>query len=181
MRELMEKLKESRRIFDISRIKAEIREIDIRYVFIGAGTTLFCGAISAILSGGFTIYDFWVLPKFAPPRFVFPIVWTILYILIGGCAGAVLSNCEKYKEADKYKGILLFTIMLIFNLVWSPLFFGAGSFFIAYLDLIITALLTVFVICYFTNIYIITALPMFFYFVWLLFAGYLNFTIIILN
>ncbi len=162
-------------------VKRELREINWKCVLVGAGITLLCGVISALLSGGFRMYEYLVMPKLAPPRAVFPIAWSILYILIGGSAGAVWCAKDRYKETAKYKGLLAYTIMLVFNVIWSPLFFRAGAFFLAFLDIVIMIALTFLIIRCFRQVWKVTVYPMGLYLVWLFFAAYLNFTILLLN
>ena len=51
-----------------------------------AAITLGLGVLSALITGSYSIYDNFVKPALAPPAIVFPIVWTILYILIVAAA-----------------------------------------------------------------------------------------------
>ena len=76
-------------------IRAELCRIDFRCVIAGAVIVLACGVLSALAAGSTVAYYELVKPRFAPPRFVFPIVWTILYLLIGGAAGAVACVKER--------------------------------------------------------------------------------------
>ena len=164
-----------------STIRSELCSINGRCVIIGALTVLFCGILSAFAGGSTESYRELELPAFAPPAFIFPIVWTVLYLLIGGAAGAVARSCERASEAEKYKGLLFFVIMMIFNFIWSPLFFGAGAYFAAFVTILMMIILTFFIICYFGRIYKIAAAAMTLYLLWLFFAAYLNLAIIILN
>ncbi len=165
----------------LSGIREEFCRMDIRYVIAGAVIVLVCGFLSALAGGSTSIYRELELPNFAPPAIVFPIVWTVLYILIGGAAGAVAGVKERSLENDKYKGLLFFIIMIIFNFVWSPLFFGAEAFFAAFVTIIMMIILTFFVILFFSRIFKTAAAVMILYLAWLLFAAYLNLAIIILN
>mgnify|MGYP003298860020 CR=1 FL=1 len=54
-----------------------------RTYIIYAAITLGLGILSAIITGGYDIYDSFVKPALAPPAIVFPIVWTVLFILMG--------------------------------------------------------------------------------------------------
>lgn len=164
-----------------ARIRSELSRINIKCVLIGAGATLFIGFLSAILGGSTMVYRLLNKPLGSPPSFVFPIVWTILYLLIGGAAGAVLCVRERAYDCDKFKGLFFFAIMLVFNFIWSPLFFGAGAFFAAFIAILMMIVLTVFIICAFSRIYLVSAAAMLLYLVWLLFAAYLNLGIILLN
>ena len=69
------------------RIRAELCRIDIRCVIAGAVIVMLSGFLSALAGGSADAYGELELPAGAPPGFVFVIVWTVLYILIGGAAG----------------------------------------------------------------------------------------------
>lgn len=162
-------------------IHSELCRIDLRCVIAGAVIILLCGILSALAGGSPACYRELVRPRCAPPPFVFIIVWTALYILIGGAAGAIACSRDRALEGDKYRGLLFFVIMMVFNFIWSPLFFGAGAFFAAFAAIIMMIVLTFFIICFFRRIFKLAAVVMAVYLAWLLFAAYLNFAIIILN
>ncbi len=162
-------------------VRSELSRINFRCVIIGAVIILICGAISALIAGPTTLYRELERPPFSPPAFIFPIVWTILYALIGGAAGAVACVCDRACEADKYKGLLFFVIMMVFNFIWSPLFFGAGAYFAAFCAIIMMIILTFFTVIFFSRIYKVAAAVMVIYLAWLFYAAYLNLGIIILN
>ena len=162
-------------------IRAEFSSINLRCVIIGALIVLFCGILSAFTGGSTASYRELELPGFAPPAFIFPIVWTVLYILIGGAAGAIACSCERAREADKYRGLLFFVIMMVFNFIWSPLFFGSGAYFAAFVAILMMIVLTFFIIGYFARIYKVAAAVMVLYLLWIIFAAYLNLAVIILN
>lgn len=165
----------------LSAIRSELSRMDARFVVAGAVIVLISGVLSAIAAGGTSLYGEIELPSAAPPAIVFPIVWTVLYILIGGSAGAVAGVKDRCVEADKYKGLLFFVIMMVFNFVWSPLFFGARAFTAAFAAVFMMIILTFFIIVFFSRIFRITAFIMGIYLAWLLFAAYLNLAVIILN
>lgn len=162
-------------------LRCEFSRFNWKCVIIGAVIILLCGFLSAFVTGSMLSYRELVKPPLAPPAIVFPIVWTVLYALIGGSAGAVACTCDRANEADKYKGLLFFVIMMVFNFIWSPLFFGAEAYFAALCAIIVMIVLTVFIIIFFGRIYKTTAIAMSIYLLWLLFAAYLNLAIIILN
>ena len=165
----------------LSEIQSELCRMDKRFVIAGAVIVLVCGFLSALAGGSTAVYRELELPGFAPSAIVFPIVWTVLYLLIGGAAGAIAGVKDRSLQSDKYKGLLFFVIMIIFNFVWSPLFFGAGAYFAAFVAVIMMIILTGFIILFFSRIFKITAWVMTLYLVWLLFAAYLNLAVIILN
>lgn len=162
-------------------IRSELARIDFRCVIAGAVIILLCGFLSALAGGSAAYYRELERPRWAPPAFLFPIVWTVLYILIGGAAGAITCVRDRSLESEKLKGLLFFVIMMVFNFIWSPLFFAARAFFAAFVAIVMMIILTFFIICFFGRIYKVTAAVMVLYLAWLFFAAYLNLAIIILN
>ena len=166
-------------------IRVELCRIDLKCVIIGAVIILLCGFLSAFVgcpADGFgTFFRCLERPRFTPPAFLFPIIWTLLYILIGAAAGAVACARERSLEADKFKGLLFFILMMVFNFVWTPLFFGAGAFFAAFCAIIMMLILSFFAACFFFRIFVLSGAAMVIYILWLLFAAYLNLGVIILN
>lgn len=162
-------------------VRAELARMNFRCVIAGAVIILLCGFLSSLAAGPTSLYGEIELPKWAPPAFLFPIVWTVLYLLIGGAAGAVACVCDRSLESDKLKGLLFFVIMMVFNFIWSPLFFGAQAFFAAFAAIVMMIILTFFIICFFGRIYKVAAAVMVLYLAWLFFAAYLNLAVIILN
>ena len=137
-------------------LRCELSRFNWKCVIAGAVIILLCGFLSAFVTGSMLSYRELVKPPFSPPAIVFPIVWSVLYVLIGGSAGAVACVCDRSHEADKYKGLLFFVIMMVFNFIWSPLFFGAEAYFAALCAIIVMIILTFFIIISFYRIYKIT-------------------------
>lgn len=168
----------------ITRIRSELSRINPICAGVGAGVVLLLGFISAMISRNWSFGLFYRLfekPPGSPPAFVFPIVWTFLYLLIGAAAGAVVCVNERALAADKWRGLLFFGIMLVFNLIWSPLFFGAGAFFAAFLAIIVMIVATLCVISAFRRIFFVSTAAMTVYLIWLIYAAYLNIGVIALN
>lgn len=117
-------------------------------------------------------------PAFTPPGWVFPVAWTILYILIGFALAIVLSARG---APARVLGAALFAAQFALNLAWTPLFFGAHRVEAALLVIVAIfalALLTTFV---FVRIRTSAALLMLPYLAWLAFAAVLNWQIVQLN
>ncbi len=164
-----------------NKIRSEICSLDFKIVIASAVVCLLLGVVSAFIAGGFELYGSLCLPASAPPSFVFPIIWSILYLLIGGASGIVISSCDKCVSVSKSRGLLYFIVMFALNFIWAPLFFGAELFFVAFVVVCAMIVLTFFVILCYSNISFISAFIMFVYWLWLLFAAYLNLAIIFLN
>lgn len=138
------------------------------------------GALSALLtSGNMDIYQELKTPPLSPPSILFPIVWTILYILMGVSCAMVW----KYRKTDKNaeKALYYYAASLVFNFVWSILFFNQRLFTPAFIWLLMLLYLIIrTVICY-SKVYKPAAYLQIPYIFWVAFAGYLNLGIRILN
>ena len=110
-------------------------------------------------------------PPLSPPALLFPVVWTVLYALMGISAARVSLQPA---SAARSKGLLLFLIQLIVNFFWSPIFFNAQAFGFAFLWIILlwTLVLQMILTLYKTDptaAYL--QIP---YLLWLTFAAYLS-------
>lgn len=135
------------------------------------------GSMSALFSGNMSSYSILDKPAFSPPGFIFPIVWTILYILMGISSYIVYSS----NSPNKPKALLFYGIQLFFNFCWSIIFFGLDLYLFAFIWLIALIFIIIIMIRQF---YIVSPLAAYLqipYLIWCIFAAYLNFSIFILN
>ena len=115
-------------------------------------------------------------PFLAPPSIAFPIVWTILYILMGISYGILKSKKLTSKEID-----VIYYLQLGFNAIWSIFFFSLKWRLFAFLWIIILAILIIIMIKKFYEKDKLAGLLQIPYLIWVLFASYLNISIYILN
>lgn len=116
-------------------------------------------------------------PLFSPPSFLFPVVWTILYILMSLAAARVyVLEGKRFTTPVK-----LYAVQLFFNMVWSILFFGFGAYLAAFIWLVILWVLVLLMIMTFYPVCKGCAFSQIPYLMWLSFAAYLNFGIYYLN
>lgn len=138
------------------------------------GLTFFIPGIIAILTrDSYKLYYALVRPKFAPPSFIFPIVWNIIYLLIS--IGVIL---VKNNDEDNIK---IYFIQLLLNALWSPIFFVLKNYLLALFELLILLLVVIYMSYKFykdnkKTIYF--NLP---YILWLLYALYLNYYVFLYN
>lgn len=112
-------------------------------------------------------------PPFAPPGWAFPVVWTILFVLMGIAAYLVyVSGSEKSAAA-----LRIYAVQLLFNLGWSVIFFRWNAYLPAFLWLLILWYLVYTMIRHFGEINALAGKLLIPYFVWLTFAAYLNLSI----
>ena len=117
-------------------------------------------------------------PPLSPPAILFPIVWTILYALMGiGAARIRLTP----PSPERSRGINLFISQLIVNFIWSPIFFNARAYGFAFLWLLILWALVLWMILTWRRIDAPAAKMQLPYLLWLTFAGYLNYGVWYLN
>lgn len=112
-----------------------------------------------------------------PPDWVFPVVWVILFFLMGISATLVYESHCKYK---KY-GLLIYGVQLVFNFLWSMFFFLGEQFVLSFGWLTILILMVVGMILLFYKCNKIAGYLQIPYLVWLCFAMYLNYIVVILN
>ena len=112
-------------------------------------------------------------PPLAPPGWVFPVVWTVLFLLMGLSAFLIWTS----DAPDKKGALKLYLVQLFFNLGWSVIFFRFGAYLPAFLWLIILWFLVFMVVKRFGDIDELAGKLMVPYLVWLTFAAYLNLSI----
>lgn len=153
-----------------------MKQKNIEALIIAILLPLAVGAISSLLSGTMTNMNF-NQPSFAPPPSLFPIVWTILYILMG------ISSYLIYVSDSPLKSMALgvYGVQLFFNFFWSILFFRFSLYGFAFLWLLALIGLIVIMIYLFSKIRPIAAYLQIPYLLWCLFAAYLNYVIYALN
>ena len=138
------------------------------------------GLIAGILTAdGTALYaQTAIKPPLTPPGWVFPVVWTVLYALMGfGSARISLEDGCPYRK----QGLNLFVAQLIVNFFWPLLFFNAMAFGFALLWLILLWILVAVMILVFNRCDKLAALLQLPYFLWLSFALYLNWGVWRLN
>ena len=136
------------------------------------------GLLSGILSmGGIKAFNTLNKPFLSPPGFLFPIVWTILYVLMG------ISSYLIYNESEINSSCCLkiYAINLFINFLWSPIFFGLGLRLFALIWIILLDLVVAYMIYCFYKVNKKAAYLQIPYLVWCLFATYLNLAFYLLN
>lgn len=118
-------------------------------------------------------------PLLSPPGWVFPVVWTILYILMGIASYLVLTSDSSAEEIDS--ALTAYGIQLALNFVWPLLFFRLHMYLVSFLWLVHLWLMVFLTIKLFNGISATAAKLMVPYLLWVTFAGYLNAFIYLLN
>lgn len=136
------------------------------------------GLLASFLSGNIKEkYSALIQPPFSPPALVFPIVWFIIYILMGFSAYFVFSDW-KYKKGDSF---FYYSSQLAINFLWPIFFFGLE---LRFFSIFWSLLLTVFIVLNIISFYKVRKISGFLlipYLIWSVFALYLTFGTWILN
>ena len=117
-------------------------------------------------------------PPLSPPGIVFPIVWTILFALMGIGVARIYSSPA---SGERTRSLRLFFAQLFFNFFWSIIFFKFQAFGFAFLWIIALWVLIFLMILSFRKIDPISAWLQIPYLLWVTFAAYLNFGVWLLN
>ena len=138
------------------------------------------GGLSALLTRG-SMKAFGELnqPPLSPPAWLFPVVWTILYLVMGYSLYLVLTSRSGSDTIGR--AVTLFGIQLFFNFFWSIFFFNFKLYFFSFGWLLVLWAMIFFMILAFYKASKTAALINLPYLVWVSFAGYLNLGIAILN
>lgn len=119
-----------------------------------------------------------IKPFFMPPGWLFPVVWTILYILMG--ISAYLIETSNGIKNTRFS-LILYYLQLFFNLIWPFIFFGGEMYLFAFIWIIILWILIIATTLEFYKINKTAAFLMIPYIIWVTFAAVLNFSIYLLN
>ena len=138
------------------------------------------GLIAALLTrNSMDIYGRINTPPLSPPSVLFPIVWTILYILMG--ISLYIFRGTSVPDEVKRKGHVYFGLQLLFNFLWSIAFFNLSLYTFAAIWLVALIVLIVLNILQFKKADNLSAYLLIPYLIWCCFALYLNIGIAILN
>ena len=148
--------------------------------FIGfSAIALAVGGLAALLTGG-GMRDFALLnqPPLSPPAWLFPVVWTILYVLMGVGMALVWNRTRGQERRSATRA---WALQLAVNFLWPILFFGLEVRLVAFFWLLLLLVLVVRMTRIFRRNSALAALLQIPYLVWLVFAGYLNFAVWLIN
>ena len=135
------------------------------------------GGLSALLTkDSIEKFDSLSKPALSPPGWLFPVVWTVLFVLMGLACYLVVTSGRSNRVT-----LTLYGVQLFFNLLWSLIFFRAEAYPAAFVWLVLLWLLISATTVLFYRISKPAGLLMLPYLLWVTFAGYLNLSIYLLN
>ncbi len=148
----------------------KIKWTDLAIFIVG---TELIGALSALISGGGKdFYETVTQPPLSPPGVVFPIVWAILYALMGYSAYLVYS-ADEYLGDERRRGLGIYAVQLVVNFMWSIVFFRMRLFAAATAIAALLAVLVFFMIKNFRRVNETAGNINIPYLLWSIFATYL--------
>ncbi|MBE5767645.1 MAG: tryptophan-rich sensory protein [Clostridiales bacterium] len=155
-------------------------KIDKKLLIVCLVVPLAVGGIAALLTGGgMDTFETLSKPPLSPPGWLFPVVWTILYILMGVASYLVLTSGAA--RTDISRAILFYALQLALNFFWPILFFSFSAYLFAFIWLIALWILILIALILFYRISMAAGGLMIPYLLWVTFAGYLNLGIYLLN
>ena len=141
---------------------------------------LLVGGLSAFLTrDSMRVFTELNRPPLSPPGWLFPIVWTILYILMGVSSYLIIQSGAEEEAVNS--ALSVYVYQLIVNFLWSTFFFNFGWYLFSFIWLVLLWALVLIMIVKFYNISRLAGILQIPYLIWVTFAGYLNLGIWLLN
>ena len=149
-------------------------------LIIAVAIPLAVGILSALLTReNMVMFEVLRKPPLSPPGWLFPVVWTILYVLMGLASWLVYTG--EGNRLEKEKALQPYGAQLIVNFFWSIIFFNWGMYLLAFVWLLLLWVLIVITAVRFYRLRPAAGYLMVPYILWVTFAGYLNYGIWKLN
>ena len=140
---------------------------------------LLTGGFSALITmGSMESFESINKPPLSPPAWLFPVVWTILFVLMGIASYIVWEQSTGFIRRN---ALTVYFVQLFFIFCWSVIFFSFEAYLFAFVWLVILWILILATTILFYQISKPAGYLMLPYLLWVTFAGYLNFMIYILN
>ena len=143
--------------------------------------SLLVGLLAALLTkDNMDIYEKLNTPPLSPPSILFPIVWTVLYVLMGISAANIYGY--RFSEPEPVRrGLTFYAASLVLNFGWSIIFFNTGAYIFAFIWLLALLYSIIRTALEYKKLSLFSAILQIPYILWVAFAGYLNLGIAILN
>lgn len=154
-------------------------KINWKPLLIALAIPLAVGGLATLLSGGMADYKALEQPPLSPPGWVFPVVWTVLYLLMGYASYRVYT--AGMSPALTKKALRFYAAQLALNFLWPIVFFGFEWYLAAFVILVALWVLILLTLRLFTAIDETAGDLLIPYLLWVTFAGYLNLGVYLLN
>jgi len=156
-------------------------KIQWKTLLIALAVPLLTGGLSAFFTRD-SMMNFALLnkPPLSPPGWLFPVVWTLLYTLMG-LASYLVFTSDTASDTQIRQALTSYGLQLFFNFFWSILFFNLKSYYFSFIWLCILLFFILLTAWQFYKINKWAGILMVPYILWVTFAGYLNLAIALLN
>lgn len=151
------------------------KTINLKKLLVFIGGTFLAAGISALL--GMPSFDGLIKPPLAPPQWVFPVVWSILYLLMGYAAYRIAVS----RSSDRTDALASYWLQLGVNALWTFFFFRLEWRLFAFFWLLLLIVLVVRTIMKFQAIDVVAERLLYPYLAWCGFAAYLNLAFYLVN
>ena len=151
----------------------------MKKIWLFLGFPLAVGGLATLLAGGMGSYKSFAQPPLSPPGWVFPVVWTLLYLAMGYSSWRVYTKEENDRQRRLSLGLYL--VQLFFNFIWPIIFFRFEAFLVAFGVLIALWIGIVATMWQFYKSDERAGDLLIPYLLWVTFAGYLNLGVYLLN
>ena len=155
------------------------KKINYKMLILYIVFALVAGGIGALLGGNMNDFQNVNKPSFSPPAILFPIVWTILYVLMGISSYLVCANNTDPKF--KKRACTAYILQLVVNVLWSLFFFRFEWYLFSFVWIILLIALVIYMIIKFYKIKPIAGYLQIPYLLWITFASVLTYSIYMLN
>jgi len=149
----------------------------LKLITVSIAFPLLFGFLGSLLGDSKSGYEMLIQPTFAPPAFIFPIVWTILYILMGISSYIIYTS----DSTNKNNALIIYVSQLVLNSLWTLFFFRFELLLFSFWWILLIIAFVVLMIYNFYKIKPIAAYLQIPYLLWLIFAAILNYSIYLLN
>ena len=144
---------------------------------VSVAIALAVGGLSALINAGKMTDPELLQPPLSPPAWLFPVVWTILFTLMGISAARVYLS----EHAGKSDALFLYATQLVVNFLWTVFYFSFGALALSFVWLVFLIALVLLMIVRFERAAPGAGKLQIPYLIWLCFAAYLNFATWMLN
>ena len=155
-------------------------KFNLKLFIVFLGLPLFVGGLAGLITNNsMTIFQTLNQPPLSPPGFIFPIVWTILYVLMGIASYLVLSSENNTKLVTT--SLKFYLAQLGVNFIWPILFFSFELYLFSFIWILFLIFLVIRTTVLFAQISKPSVYFMIPYLIWLVFAAYLNLAVYLFN
>lgn len=158
-----------------------VHNIDYKKLGISCAVSVGVGALSGIISAfGMSSFDEAAKPPLTPPSWLFPVVWTILFLLMGISSYIVYTAHDKDHEL-RNAALTVYAAQLVVNFFWPIIFFNLAAYLLAFIWIVLLLVMIVVMFRLFKQVNDLAAYLQIPYIIWVSFAVYLTFGVFIMN